>query len=61
MPDKSVFAVDDDAAVRSRQGLRFMLRAPGIRWKAFLRRARFSKTTIRGAVAACCAMSECPR
>src|SRR5499427_4498877 len=33
MPDKAVFVVDDDAAVR--QGLRFMLRAAGYSVKAF--------------------------
>jgi two-component system, LuxR family, response regulator FixJ len=33
MPDKSVFVVDDDAAVR--QGLRFMLRAAGYSVEAF--------------------------
>jgi two-component system, LuxR family, response regulator FixJ len=33
MPDKIVFVVDDDAAVR--QGLRFMLRAAGYRVEAF--------------------------
>src|ERR1700746_4039404 len=33
MPDKAVFVVDDDAAVR--QGLRFMLRAAGYSVEAF--------------------------
>jgi len=33
MPDKTVFVVDDDAAVR--QGLRFMLRAAGYSVEAF--------------------------
>src|SRR5215831_4501721 len=33
MPDKSVFVVDDDAAVR--QGLRFMLRAAGYSVEGF--------------------------
>ena len=33
MPDKAVFVVDDDAAVR--QGLRFMLRASGYSVEAF--------------------------
>src|ERR1700720_1119094 len=33
MPDKAVFVIDDDAAVR--QGLRFMLRAAGYSVEAF--------------------------
>jgi FixJ family two-component response regulator len=59
MPDKTVFVVDDDAAVR--QGLRFMLRWPGMVSKRFHRRPRFSKSTTRDAAAAYCSMCECPR
>jgi FixJ family two-component response regulator len=59
MPDKPVFVVDDDAAVR--QGLRFMLRAAGYSVKRFSRRARFSKITTRGEAAAFCSMYKCPR
>jgi two-component system response regulator FixJ len=39
MPDKTVFVVDDDAAVR--QGLRFMLRAAGYGVEAFPSAAAF--------------------
>ena len=39
MPDKTVFVVDDDAAVR--QGLRFMLRAAGCGVEAFPSAAAF--------------------
>ena len=59
MPDKAVFVVDDDAAVR--QGLRFMLRAAGYSVEAFPSAHSFLAITTRDEAGACCSMYECPR
>ena len=61
MPDKAVFVVDDDTAVR--QGLRFMLRAAGYSVEAFPSARAFLEgyDTTRDKAAACCSMYKCRR
>jgi FixJ family two-component response regulator len=59
MPDKRVFVVDDDAAVR--QGLRFMLRAAGYCVEALPSARSFLEDTTRDVAAACCSIYGCRR